>query len=1064
MKVSRILARPLLLCSLCLLLTLAWGSRSRLTAQQKDPLSDGAATTIAYMQRFLEDRQPAHDLEAMGATPCVGGFAGDYPCNNVDLLAFMPLATIGGGEGNDIWGWTDPLDGTEYAIMGRTTGTAFVDISDPENPIYLGNLPTHTSPSSWRDIKVYADHAFVVSEAGGHGMQVFDLTQLRDVVSPPVTFAETAHYPGFGNAHNVAINEDTGFAYAIGSSTCSGGLHMVNIQDPDNPTNAGCFSDDGYTHDTQCVIYTGPDTQHQGQEICFSSNEDTLTIVDVTDKSDPVQLSRTGYSGSGYTHQGWLTEDQVHFLMDDEADETSFGHNTRTRVWDVSDLDDPSVIDFYDAPVPSIDHNLYTLNNYVYEANYRSGLRILDGSDLMNMTEAGFFDVYPADDSPNFNGSWSVFPYYDSGVVVVSGIEQGLFVLQPILAPDFQMDAETNNFAVCVPDSVTTTLDITDRNGYTGTVTLSTADLPAGSTASFTTNPVVVPGSSDLTVTVSTTPAGTYPFDVVGSDGTITHTEPIILNVFDANPGVPTLLDPPNAATDVLPVPTFEWTAATQGYTYDLQVATDPGFTNVVYSATVNGTSHTMTDALEPETLYYWRVRSNNECGTGSYSPAFYFAVRAIPPILLVDDDDNSPDVQATYVAALNQFTESFDIWDTENSDNEPALTDLQGYDVVVWFTGDEFGGFAGPGGSGEAALGDWLDEGNCLFISSQDYHYDRGMTPFMSNYLGAGSITDDDGDYSSVTGEGSVFGGLGPYSLTYPFTDYSDPITPGGSAELAFDGNNGNGAGVNKDGGDYRTIFLVYPFEALSSQGRTDVLAATFDWFEACYSSEGGDLAIQKDQPEGVLAPGELITYTITLTNTGSITATGIVVTDTLNGNAVTVPGATTLNPGQTAEYTFSYEIQPADCTTGLDNLASATSAEGGSASTLLPVHSDLDCPTLSIAKSQPAGTLTPGQWITYTVTVTNNGSVEATGVVVTDTLNGNAVTLTGPGTIAGGTSADYEFAYQIQAADCQTGLSNMAEVISTEGAAASLADPIVTNLTCQADYLIYLPLIIKP
>ena len=137
----------------------------------------------------------------------------------------MPLADIGGGNGNDIWGWTDSQTNKEYAIMGRTTGTAFVDISDPENPVYLGNLPTHTANSSWRDIKVYNNHAFIVSEASGHGMQIFDLSQLGTVGSPPVTFSNTAHYSDFGNAHNIVINEDSGFAYAVGTSTCSGGLH-----------------------------------------------------------------------------------------------------------------------------------------------------------------------------------------------------------------------------------------------------------------------------------------------------------------------------------------------------------------------------------------------------------------------------------------------------------------------------------------------------------------------------------------------------------------------------------------------------------------------------------------------------------------------------------------------------------------------------------------------------------------------------------------------------------------------------------------------------------------------
>ena len=371
-------------------------------------------------------------------TFCSGGMAGTYPCSNVDLMSFLALADIGGGEANDIWGWTDSSTGKEYAIMGRTNGTSFVDISDPLNPIYLGNLPPHSTNSIERDIKVYADHAFMVAEANNSGMQVFDLTQLRSVASPPATFSATAHYPDFSDAHNLVINEDSGFAYAVGTNTCSGGLHMINIQTPTNPTAAGCFSADGYTHDAQCVNYAGPDNDHQGKEICLNSNLDTLTIVDVTNKAGPAMLSRTGYSGSRVTHQGWLTEDQAYFLLGDEWDETNNPNvtNTRTYLWDVSDLDAPALIGSHDSTTTATDHNQYVKGSYTYQSNYRAGLRILDITDIANgnLTEVAFFDVDPGSDSSNYDdGAWSNYPFFDNGIVIVSVIEQGLFILRPNL-------------------------------------------------------------------------------------------------------------------------------------------------------------------------------------------------------------------------------------------------------------------------------------------------------------------------------------------------------------------------------------------------------------------------------------------------------------------------------------------------------------------------------------------------------------------------------------------------------------------------------------------------------
>jgi len=148
-------------------------------------------------------------LATLTETTCTDGFAGPYPCRDVDLLSYLSHAEMGGGSGNDIWGWTDPETGREYALVGESTGTAFVDISTPSQPLYLGALPTHTAPSAWRGIKVFANHAFVVSEAVDHGMQVFDLTQLRTVTAPPVTFSETAHYAGFGSTHTIALNTRT---------------------------------------------------------------------------------------------------------------------------------------------------------------------------------------------------------------------------------------------------------------------------------------------------------------------------------------------------------------------------------------------------------------------------------------------------------------------------------------------------------------------------------------------------------------------------------------------------------------------------------------------------------------------------------------------------------------------------------------------------------------------------------------------------------------------------------------------------------------------------------------
>jgi choice-of-anchor B domain-containing protein len=380
---------------------------------------------------------------------CEAGKAGSFECRDADLVSFLPVSALGGQRGvllNDIWGWTDSVTNREFALVGRTNGTAFVEVTDPANPVYLGELPMHKGAKSniWRDIKVYKNHAFIVADgAGPHGMQIFDLTQLRNVKQPPVTFQETGHYDRIHSAHNIVINEKTGFAYPVGNSmggeTCGGALHMVDVRDPQRPRFAGCYADPatgkartGYTHDAQCVIYQGPDEQYKGREICFNSSETALGIADVTDKKQPKAISVASYPNVSYAHQGWLSEDHRFFYLDDEGDELAgTAPKTRTLVFDLADLDDPVVAREFFGTTAATDHNLYVRGRYLYQSNYVSGLRVLDIQDPVNPVEVGFFDTVPyGENQPGFAGSWSNFPYFKSGVVAVTSMREGLFMVR----------------------------------------------------------------------------------------------------------------------------------------------------------------------------------------------------------------------------------------------------------------------------------------------------------------------------------------------------------------------------------------------------------------------------------------------------------------------------------------------------------------------------------------------------------------------------------------------------------------------------------------------------------
>ena len=403
-------------------------------------------------------------------TPCSGGMAGSYPCSGYDMQAKFFPGQMGASEANDSWGWTDPDDGTEYALIGLDNGTAFFFFIYPVNPIYLGKLPTHSSPSIWRDVKVYNNYAFIVSEANSHGMQVFDLTRLRSVASPPETFTEDAYYGGFGHCHNIAINEDTGYAYAIGTSTFNGGPHFIDISDPLNPVADGGYSGSNYSHDAQIITYDGPDTDYIGHEIFFGSNEDQVVIVDVTNKANPQLIKSITYGNVAYTHQGWLTEDRHYFLVGDELDESDFGFNTRTLVFDVSDLDNASFYFDYYGNIASIDHNGYVVGDKYFLANYSGGIRIIDIADIanQNMSEIGYFDTYPSNNNANFGGVWNVYPFFESGNIVISGGGGFTLVKESSLSvTDPTMDVFAIN-----PNPAHTHIDVQSKNQQISHITI----------------------------------------------------------------------------------------------------------------------------------------------------------------------------------------------------------------------------------------------------------------------------------------------------------------------------------------------------------------------------------------------------------------------------------------------------------------------------------------------------------------------------------------------------------------------------------------------------------------
>ena len=369
-----------------------------------------------------------------GPAKCVGGKAGAYPCKDIDLLAHVPLSAMEGGGVSDVMGWVDPETKKEYAVVGGAGGVRFFDVSKPTKPVYLGRVlgkPEVALP--WQELEIVNDHAYIVCDLSPCGLQIFDLRRLRGVEAALPVWRPDAVVP-IGTAHSIASNPDTNHIFVNGGPFGVGTPFIFDVSVPLAPVPVGWMSDDGYTHDSLCPTYKGPDKKFKKREICFNFNEDTVTIYDVTaNPLMPEQLARETYKNASYTHSGALTKDHAYLISTDEGDEQDHNIPSTLYIWDVRKLTNPKLIGTFVGDSLSIDHNVYSEENALYHANYVNGFRILDleNAAKAKLKEVAWFDTRPDSDAPEFSGAWAAYPYLPSGNVIVGDMSGGLFIVRP---------------------------------------------------------------------------------------------------------------------------------------------------------------------------------------------------------------------------------------------------------------------------------------------------------------------------------------------------------------------------------------------------------------------------------------------------------------------------------------------------------------------------------------------------------------------------------------------------------------------------------------------------------
>jgi choice-of-anchor B domain-containing protein len=314
--------------------------------------------------------------------------------NNVTLLSHLNQYPSAGY--NDIWGYVDGT-GNEYALLGVRTGTSIVNLANPQSPVEVAFIP---GPQSiWRDIKVHSTYAYVVTEqtGSGQGLQIIDLSQLPTTA----TLVNTID-TWFTRAHNIFI--DNGFAYIIGTNS-GGGMHILDLSNPVNPTRTSYYTGSGYIHD----VYVWNDT-------VVACAEDVYDLVDVTNKSNAQLISSSIALPGIYAHSGWMTENKRYFFGTEEFNQVDI------TVWDLVDRTSWNlVVPSWEMPSNSTVHNLFIKGNYAHISYYSDGYVVLDISDPLNPTLAGQYDT------PDM---WGCYPFLPSGITICSDIDDGLWVFQ----------------------------------------------------------------------------------------------------------------------------------------------------------------------------------------------------------------------------------------------------------------------------------------------------------------------------------------------------------------------------------------------------------------------------------------------------------------------------------------------------------------------------------------------------------------------------------------------------------------------------------------------------------
>ncbi|MFT4525726.1 MAG: choice-of-anchor B domain-containing protein [Granulosicoccus sp.] len=315
---------------------------------------------------------------------------------------------------NEIWGHAKA--GREYAIIGTTMGTHIHDITDQGSEEEVAFIPGELQGTQvvHRDYDTYQDHLYIVCDEGNSTLQIVDISQLPDTAI--VVYDNDSLLV---RSHNIFIDTVSARMYVCGGTEIFAVYSLANPAHPTRllnaPNDLAFWSGIGYIHD----VFVRNDIAY------VNAGNNGIFVVDFSDLNDVLMLgSLTFYEQSGYNHSGWLMENGNYYCL---ADET---HGMDLKILDVSDLQNIHVVDTIGVDIAplSIPHNLIYKGDYLHVAYYHDGYYVWDCSNPESPFIAGYYDTSTQPHLNNYRGAWGVYPFLPSGRVLVSDMQEGLFV------------------------------------------------------------------------------------------------------------------------------------------------------------------------------------------------------------------------------------------------------------------------------------------------------------------------------------------------------------------------------------------------------------------------------------------------------------------------------------------------------------------------------------------------------------------------------------------------------------------------------------------------------------